>query len=103
MTALKDLKLKVDEVLASAVTTKLQKNDLVLEYSITLKTQDGVVLENEGVARMNSIMNKRLIVDAPRRFETEFQNQVYSPAYAAALELFDTVGEAPAHNSLGNI
>jgi hypothetical protein len=34
-------------------------------------------------------MNKRLIVEAPRRFEAEFQHQVFEPIYADAMSIFD--------------
>lgn len=34
-------------------------------------------------------MNKRLIVEAPRRFEAEFQHQIFEPIYAEAMAIFD--------------
>lgn len=87
--ALKNLKTLVDSVLNQANVTKLRDNDLLLEYSVKLRNKDGVLSVNEGTSRMNSITSQRLIVEAPRRFESEFQQQVFEPTYADAMDAFD--------------
>lgn len=67
-----DLKEKLDKELRKVLSYKLKDSDLVIEYDIKLVGKEGVIAVNEGSSRLNSIMNKRIIVEAPRRFESEF-------------------------------
>lgn len=96
--ALKD---KVESQLSKVNSFKLKDSDLVLEYQVKLRSKDGIIAVNEGSSRLNSIMNKRLIVEAPRRFEAEFQHQIFEPVYAEAMALFDE--SSLNENSLENI
>lgn len=99
--ALLDLKLKVEEQLRKANTINLKDTDLLIQYDVKLVSKEGVIAVNEGSSRMNSIMNRRLIVEAPRRFESEFQHQIFEPIYAEAIELFDN--NSFNNSSLANI
>lgn len=65
-------------------------NDLVLEYTVKLRTKDGVVSDNEGVHRLNAILHPRLLSDAPSRFETAFMQNIFAPVNADAYDLFDS-------------
>lgn len=67
-----DLKEKLDKELRKVLSYRLKDSDLVIEYDIKLVGKEGVIAVNEGSSRLNSIMNKRIIVEAPRRFESEF-------------------------------
>lgn len=67
-----DLKEKLDKELRKVLSYNLKDSDLVIEYDIKLVGKEGVIAVNEGSSRLNSIMNKRIIVEAPRRFESEF-------------------------------
>lgn len=91
--SLLELKTELNNVLADIATHNIGPNDIVVDYCITLRTQEGVAAVNEGSVRMNAITNKRLLPEAPRRFETEIQHQVYSPIYAAALDIFEDTND----------
>ena len=65
-------------------------NDLVLEYTVKLRTKNGVVSDNEGVHRLNAILHPRLLSDAPSRFETAFMQNIFAPVNADAYDLFDS-------------
>lgn len=85
---LRSLKTEVDAMLAPDIP-ELGMRDVVLEYSVRLRTKDGVFCENTGSSRMNSLLNLRLLAEAPSRLEHEFMQQVYGPLKADAYELFD--------------
>lgn len=93
MHVLLDLKEKLDNELSKVNSYRLKDTDLIVEYEVKLIGKEGVIAVNEGVSRLNSIMNKRLIVEAPRRFESEFQHQVFEPIYAEAMTIFDESSE----------
>lgn len=101
MNVLLELKEKLDEQLRKVTSYRLKDNDLVIEYDVRLVGKEGVIAVNEGSSRLNSIMNKRLIVEAPRRFESEFQHQIFEPIYAEAMSIFDE--SSTSTNSLDNI
>jgi hypothetical protein len=96
-----ELKEKLDEQLRKVTSYRLKDNDLIIEYDVRLVGKEGVIAVNEGSSRLNSIMNKRLIVEAPRRFESEFQHQIFEPIYAEAMSIFDE--SSTSTNSLDNI
>lgn len=102
MNVLLELKEKLDDQLSKVTCYRLKDSDLVMEYNVKLIGKDGVIAVNEGTSRLNSIMNKRLIVEAPRRFESEFQHQIFEPIYAEAMAIFDESSSQP-DNSLSNI
>lgn len=79
----------VTELVRDGETDDLNKDDVVLAYEVRLLTKDGVVYTNKGKSPLNSIMNSRLLPEAPGRLHTEFMHNVFSPVYAAALDLFD--------------
>lgn len=85
---LRQLKLKVDEALSPDIPS-LKDTDIVLEYSVRIRTSKGIACENVGASRMNSILNLRLLAEAPSRLENEFMQQVYGPINADAFDLFD--------------
>lgn len=99
--ALDELRNKVVDALQDAACGRLGDQDLILEYSVRLRTAKGEVSVNNGLSRMNKVLSPRLIGDAPRRFETEFLQQVYEPVYADAIDLMDSVSRNP--RSLGSI
>lgn len=98
---LTSLKEKVSEALEQVYRGRIGDDDIVLHYDIKIRTKDGIVSDNCGDTKMNRVLSQRLIVDAPRRFESEFMHQVYEPTYADAMELFDT--KSGKQNSLTNI
>lgn len=101
MSVLLDLKSKIEDELRKATSVNLKDTDLLIEYNIKLIGKEGIISSNEGSSRLNSITNKRLIVEAPRRFESEFQHQIFEPIYAEAMQVFDE--NSFNENSLGNI
>ena len=83
------LKEQVDFLL-SKDAHNIGDNDLVLEYTVKLRTKNGVVSDNEGVHRLNAILHPRLLSDAPSRFETAFMQNIFAPVNADAYDLFDS-------------
>ena len=67
----------------------LSENDLAVSYDVRLVTKEGVIYTNKGTSKLNAILNPRLMADSPGRFEQEFHNNIFSPVYAAAFDLFD--------------
>lgn len=65
---------KIDSILNEAPNYNIKNNDIVIEYKIRIVTKDGVLSDNQGTSRLNSIINPRLLAEAPRRFESEFQH-----------------------------
>ena len=88
VTELAELKQRIAAILNNYAVLA-NKHDVVLEYDVRLRTQQGVICENEGSVKLGSILHPRLIADAPRRFETAFLENVYTPVHAEAFELFD--------------
>lgn len=88
VTELASLKNKIEEHLAACLFP-VGKHDVVLDYSITLRTSNGTVCENKGSSVLGSILHPRLLADAPRRFETTFMENVFTPVNAEAFDLFD--------------
>lgn len=88
-----ELKDKIDFLL-SKDSQRIGDNDIVLEYSVRLRTKEGVVSNNEGVHRLNAILHPRLLSDAPGRFETEFIQNVFAPINADAYDLFDSASDS---------
>lgn len=86
---LERLRDKVATAIMESGTGRLGEDDVVLEYSVRLVTGKGEASHNSGAARMNRLTSERLLAEAPRRFESEFLQNVYSPVYADAMELFD--------------
>lgn len=95
-----ELKDKID-LLLSRNSQRIGDNDLVLEYTVKLRTKDGIISNNEGVHRLNAILHPRLLSDAPSRFETEFIQNVFTPVNADAYDLFDT--SSGSNNPLSSI
>lgn len=83
-----DLKKQVDAALTVDVP-ELGNTDVILEYAVRIRTKDGAVVNNTGSVRMNALMSPRLLAEAPRRFETEFRQNVYSPVNAGLYDLLD--------------
>lgn len=83
------LKEKVDFLLSKDAHS-IGDNDLVLEYTVKLRTKNGIVSDNEGVHRLNAILHPRLLSDAPSRFETAFMQNIFAPVNADAYDLFDS-------------
>lgn len=88
VTELAALKQRINDTL-SACLLPANKHDIVLEYNVKLRTHEKTICENEGSIKLGSILHPRLIADAPRRFETAFLENVYTPVNAEAFELFD--------------
>lgn len=86
---LERLRDKVAAAIVEAGTGRLGEDDVVLEYSVRMITGKGEARHNSGMARMNRLTSERLLAEAPRRFESEFLQNVYSPVFADAMELFD--------------
>lgn len=86
---LERLRDKVAAAIVEAGTGRLGEDDVVLEYSVRIITGKGESMHNSGVARMNRLTSQRLLAEAPRRFESEFLQNVYSPVFADAMGLFD--------------
>lgn len=99
--AVEELRNKAADALQDAACGRLGEHDVVLEYSVRLRTARGEVSSNYGVTRMNKVLSPRLLGDAPRRFESEFMQQVYEPVYADAIDLMDSASRNP--RSLGSI
>lgn len=91
--ALEKLRNAASSALQDGACGRLGENDIVVEYDVRIRAGNGKAFSNSGLARMNRITAPRLLGDAPRRFETEFMQQVYEPVYADAMELFDTAAE----------
>ena len=87
--ALVKLRDQINDILRSGYQGTIGPDDIVLEYDVKLLTSEGDIYENVGSTKMNKVTSKRLIVDAPRRFEAEFMHQVYEPVYSDAMDLFD--------------
>jgi hypothetical protein len=88
VTELASLKARIDEQI-EACLFPVGKHDIVLDYSVKLRTQAGIVCENKGSAVLGSVLHPRLLADAPRRFESTFMENVFTPVNAEAFELFD--------------
>lgn len=86
---LADLKSQIDFLLTKDAHN-IGENDIVMEYSVRLRTKDGVISVNEGTHRLNAILHPRLLSEAPGRFETAFLQNVFSPVNADAYDLFDS-------------
>lgn len=86
---LEKLRDKVAAAVMESGTGRLGEDDVVLEYSVRMVTGRGQACHNSGAARMNRLTSQRLLAEAPRRFESEFLQNVYSPVFADAMELFD--------------
>lgn len=82
------LKKQVDAALTVDVP-ELGNSDVILEYTVRIRTKDGVVANNTGAVRMNALTSPRLLAEAPRRFETEFRQNVYAPVSAGLYDLLD--------------
>lgn len=82
------LRQKIDDLLKSG-ERPLGVHDVVLEYDVKLRTAEGLVSENIGDVRLNSMMSPRLLGSAPARLETVFKQNVFDPINAAAYDLFD--------------
>lgn len=106
MLQLRQLKEKVDAALSPDIPA-LKDTDIVLEYAVRIRTNKGVACENIGASRMNSILNLRLLAEAPSRLEQEFMHQVYGPINSDAFDLFDAHNPTlnsiePIHTHVGN-
>lgn len=86
---LRRLKREIDSMLDPIDPEDLSENDLAVSYDVRLVTKEGVIYTNKGTSKLNAILNPRLMADSPGRFEQEFHNNIFSPVYAAAFDLFD--------------
>lgn len=86
------LKQKVDSIVLNT-PVELNDDDLRLEYSVVLKDKEGLKYRNEGAVTMSSIMHKRALSKAPRRFENTFQDQIYIPVWNVAFDLISAKNE----------
>lgn len=83
-----ELKTAVDAALAVDIYA-LKAEDVVLDYSLKLRTADGVAGENSGTVRLNALLSPRMLSAAPQRFEQAVLSQVLEPITTEALSLIE--------------
>lgn len=83
------LKREVDARLAIDIYP-MAKEDVVLDYSLKLRSHEGVVGENHGSMRLPGLLNFRALAQAPQAFESSFLTQVFNPINNDAIALIES-------------
>lgn len=77
------------EILQEDETDEMNDDDVALVYDVRLLTKNGTAFRNKGRVPLTSILNHRLLAEAPARLEMAFVHSIQSPVSAAAFDLFD--------------
>lgn len=90
--ALKD---RVDGAIANLTAPVIDEYDVVLDYSVTLKSSDGVISKNRGSMQLNKLLHPRLITTAPGRVEQVCRQHVLTPLNADLFDKLDSASPQP--------
>lgn len=90
------LKAKIDKEINNRINGETGPQDIDLFYYIYMCSPEKTYAENSGHIAFNKILHPRLLAEAPMRFESQWNQQIFSPINA---ELYDVIDK---HNTTGN-